>query len=55
MHSLLVTNFWSSKIWIGQLIKLLMNWWIHIKFHFKFFIMIEYALKNEIIESGVIF
>ncbi len=43
------------KKWIGQLIKLLMNWGIHIKFHPKFFIMIKYALKNEIIKSGVIF
>jgi hypothetical protein len=43
------------KIWIGQLIGLLINSKIHIKIHSKMFIVIKYALKNEIIKLGLNF
>jgi hypothetical protein len=45
--SLSIMDFWNSKMWIGQLIELLINWRIHIKFHSKLFIMTIYALKNN--------
>jgi hypothetical protein len=54
-NSLLIISSQSSKLWTNWLIGLFINWRIHIKFHSKLFIMIEYALKGEIIKLNVIF
>jgi hypothetical protein len=53
MHSLLIMDFWSKKIWTSQLVRVLRNSRIHIEFHSKLFIEIKNGLKNEMIELNV--
>jgi len=43
-----MVKFKNFEIWTCKLIGLLINWRIQIKSHSNIFIVIKYALKNEI-------
>jgi len=51
MHSLSIVDWKVQKYELVDW--LLINWKVHIKFHSKFFILIKYDLKNEIIKLSV--